>query len=771
MAVRAYMTPFSYDSVNEYLVELEDTDFVGTSFELEALTSLPMNFDGDSKNRFKVINGTQFDIDVVLDHDNATHMALFTDLALQQEGRFFLKVSKYEKDAGTGVFDIIFVGNLTIDETYLENKAYPTLTLSADDGLNRLKSQEFKSDTLISNAYGDSVYYYEGEEDIMSMIFKCLSGVGTQDLYLLSYFFLRVNFNWYESQMNNVNINPLENIRINHRIFTRRDEEGNYFTSTKAEVLEYLLNWCNCRISYKWGSYYIDKLNEIGVDSRRYFSYKKDGSYLGANAESTWITTIGVDNVQVLAGGKFGFLPPIKEACVTFNYDTENYGYTPTLWTNTETTLVSLGDIKLGLDTSIFGTFFVKFTYEEDEGLPTRWYTFWFGITLKVTISGTDWYYVTDQTIITVNDFDLSGNPITYDTYYYAPYWTTTPGLLLFKTRDYINEHSIEQTQNWTFTTEKLVDTAGINENDIGELFVKLEFVKGTQPLYDNIDKFDGSVAGNTITWRTYQAFFSPTESGEEGLIAKDKIGAKYCVNYSDNNSTLIDINTKVGDVAFNSNNRLTIFDGFDWNPSTELWGVDTLAGTQTTQELLLNEIIAGQPYTIRRYIGGFAQVDDPRHIIKYDGVSWVAHKVTYDLFSRRLTGEFLQFIDDPQVVTVDNKPIRAETSGTLTTASSSTDVATDQGAVTTQLFPFEFIGPISELDFDTKSIQLPDITVFGVLAIDVLVVMRRNGVPMEYDTEGMNGYTIDAINNTIILNRSLRSDERIRGHVKATTT
>jgi len=782
MGLRAFTTPYSYDGNERYRVELIDTDFTGTAVELMNQNSLTITMDGSPKNRFKVLNGTSVEVPVVIDHREANQMAVFKDLAQQQEGRFFLKVLKYDKNPGAGGFEPIFIGHLTMDETFLDNGPFPTLTWSADDGLNRLKEQEFVPSEPISNAYGDDVLYYEGEETIHNIIMMCLEGVGTQDQYSLNYSFLRVNVQWFESSMADI-LNPaLERIRINHRIFTRRDSEGNYYTTKRSEVLEYCLNWCNAKMSYQWGNYYIENLNELGLSSRTFTNYRKNGDFYGRTAESLWNTNVEASGVQVLSGGKCGYLPPLKEACVTMSFDVENYGYSPTAWGSDEDTLVSLGQLQINADTSIFGTFIVEFDYKDSTAGSAdgpRQIIFWFGVTVKITLNGQDFYYVTEEEseTVTIAGEDQAGDPYTHErTFYtYTDKWSTTEGVLLFKTqRSYFGEEGVSHLDNWEFVTAPIISinddpditlAEPIEEEDIGEMFVKIEFVRGTFRDDPETDLFDLAVpanAGSEFNWQIYQSYFTPYEAGKR-LLA-DSLGIRTCATFEEKNSVTIDVKTRIGDAGFNSNNRTTIFDGTEWVPSAQGWAVGSTSGTDKSQDLLLKEIVAGQPSTLNRYQGTFKQVTDPRHTLNYGGVDYVPHTYKHDIIAKTLAGEFLEFKVLPKAIEINENAVQATNTGTLSTSTGSSEGGGT--GVRTERAPFEFEGPLTELLFDSLSLILPDQDVVGPLGVDVLLQMKRNGVYMAHLAKGSLGYTIDVGLNKVVLNRALRADDYIRGYL-----
>lgn len=774
MAIRVYSTPHSWNGSHKYRVEIHDTDFVGAEVFIPASNSgFFIEYEGEIKNRAtKTICGAKFNIDLRLDTSNSDHLAFFNAIALQQEGRFFVKVLKHGK-VNPGVYDHIFIGHLTVDAVTLQNSGNSILTIAAADGLFRLKGQEFKSDTIIPDYYGNDSYYYWGPVRILDIIFQCLEGLGTQDLYPASSFeneFLSIDFDWYESNHPNTAVSSLEYMRIFHEVFTQKDGEGNYLTTDRATVLKSILDFINCKIVYRYGTYFIISRNNEGKSSKVFFNYEKDGTFINKNGKANWFFTENTVNsfgekVKV-SGGRFGFLPPIKEVCVQLNYTLGSYGYTPNYWSTDEDTLVSIGEVEItSEETAIFCRWITEFKVVFDllgyTNLQNRYVTLYFGLTIKFGSH----YYVTNQEILQREDEDQNGNPITITYVQYTDEWSTTPGYFLYRTnpnRKIGDIWGIWSSDGHEMTTLPLLDINEVtpgeyNVGDIDTLSLKLEFVKMTYPDYDLKD-----IAGYTIEWKTRVFYMTPFD-GER--ILKNEIGAKYCAEINSNNSTTIKVDTSIGDVGYNSNNKVEVYNGTDWIQSGQLWGVDSLAGDKKIQELLLSEIAAGQRSILRTYDGLIYGYYDPRFHFIYDGVTWIPTKMTHDLYLDLAQGEWVQYVYNVQAITITIDGIAGDSTG-LNLSSSVFNPNNSNNSGQAVAIPFSFEGPLTELEFTPLGISIPDPDTVGVNGMMVLVHMDKEGYRMHYKDAGFNGYNADYGNNKFTLNRQLRAGETIRGYI-----
>ena len=754
---------------DEYEIHIIDSDYSGSVIPFDCyLQDANIRVNGASKDRLNIINTGEFSFKMFL--RNADHEAFFYDLALQQEGRFFIHCYLKNKNAASGVFEPIFIGNLVVDEVFLENKIDPTIEIVASDGLNRLTDQEFKIDsdgTPIVDKYGEDTYFYEGKATILEMIMLCLQGVGTIDEYPTTSAnnrFLVINHHWYESNHAVMTKSPFEMIRVDHSLFTKRDDEGNYSTRKRSEVLKSILTAFGCTIRYVFGTYYIENFNEKAKDTKTIFEYDKDGSFIQKTTNSNWFYSLAhpfTDRTapHVLEGGRFGFIPPIKEASVTLSYQLSSFGYVPNYWNTDETSLVALGDLKVTNEfTSLFIGWGIEFKYDfivPGSDHSNSYLVFWFALTVKF---GT-WYYVSTQEEKTYTYYDIDGDEHTGTFIEYINEWTETPGTFLILS-DIIRNPGVWILEKNEFTFPAFESVDGIEIDDVEELSVKIEYVKAT-----TVDERTEVSTEVDVLFRTVGFYVTILEEGER--IGEQDIAIKYTTNYSDKNSTIIELDTLIGDSAFNSNNRIEIDevgDGSSWVQSGALWGVNTFAGTLKLQELLLSELVAGQPYTLRRYQGSFKSMRDMRYFLKYDGVSFIPLEMTYNLMSSVWDGEFIHAVNAPQTLTITSSGVQADNSGTITSNVGATDNNSVPQTVQT-IFPFEFPGAGS-VDILFGDIPLPATGDLTRGQVDYLVQVFRNNLRCWYGENSVQGYTIDNVSNKIVMSRALRVGEVLKGYI-----
>lgn len=757
---------------DQILIEIIDTSYGGGVIPFKTrLSDCVFRVNGAPNNRYKRICTSEFRFKMLVENDD--HRQFFEDMADQDEGRFYVKV--YTNTEGD--YGLRFVGHLVMDETWLLNKSSAQfIDITASDGLYRLTDQEYKSDAEDqTNAYGNDIYFYEGFDTILNIIYKCLSGLKTQDLYGASDTFLAINCNWYESNHSSLSgSSPLEWIRVNQRIFTKKDEDENYFTMTKQEVLETILTTFNARLSYVWGTYYLESINERGKSGRTFKNYDKSGTYINSATVFKKYTFDGTHKRRVLADGKFGHLAPIKTSCVELSYTLGNYGYTPNYWSNDNTSLISLGDVEVtSNETAIFIGLVISF-YLDPTGIPTDELlatvgSVWFGLTVKFG----SYYYVTEVTTDTeLVGYDDNGDEVFQDIYLFENKWSSTAGTYLFYgggsfdllTRTF-------QRARAEFTTDPLMnildpDAPIYSLGDVDELSVGVEFVKivGSSPKYDYNSGTTYDADFNVI-WRTLGSKVEPREGNETVLSTES--ATKYCYENNVNNSTNITAKTMIGDVAFNSNNRIEVYDGANWVGSTASWAVGSIPAAESglrIQELLVQEIARGQQKTHKRYVGEFEGMFDPFYLIDYDGITWVPFNFSFNLYNRRINGEFYEYnYDAIASFVVDTQGTRVETSGSLTSSISNPNTAEPQ--VTQIAYPVSVAGADSAT-IDMSDYPLPDPSVVDAGQISYLLNIYRGGVRLWYaaSPSGMHEYSINFGASTITLGRALRTGENIKG-------
>lgn len=752
-----------------YTIQVLDDNHNGAVTEFKTnLRDSSFKFSGSPKDRLRIINTTEFSFVMLIENQN--HMDFWEAMAEEQEGRFFVKVYA-DID---GVYSLQFVGHLIMDETYLNNVGVSQfIELRSSEGLFRLSDQQYKSDSADqTNAYGNNIEYYEGYDTYLNIIYKCLLGLGTQAKYSSSDVFLMINHNWYESNHPSLSgVSVLEWIRVNQRLFTKKNEEEEYSTLSRAEVLEQILKSQNCKIRYVNGFYLIDNINEIGDDGRTYRKYDKDGNHLG-NATVSNTYTVDGSNAKhnVFAGGKFGRLAPYKDVCVQVDYEIGNYGYTPNYWSNDESTLISLGEVKIlsentalslkGYITSVITTIVSNSIMENS--------ILWFGITLKVG----SYYYVTTVTELIFNIEDDNGIVIdTVKEYEYDNEWSLTAGTyLIIADEDTLNKMSVGQFRfsGFSLTTPPLVNipddvTPAYVIDDVVEIFVKFEYLY----ILEKLDQGTDYSSYVDVVWTTRDFFLQPFEGDEP--TSESNVAIKYCIENNANNSTSVETNLIIGDTAFNTNNRVEVWDGSDWVGSGNSWANGSItSGGLKLQNLLAEQILRGQNKTIGRYIGSFRGMPYPYYRLKYDDKVWIPSQVSFNPFFRDYNGEWYEFLyDTTSSFVITTKSVKVESSDSFSTAVSSNPAETK---ITETAYPISRYGTGSRT-IDVTDYPIPDPSVTTVGQINYLVEIYRGGARIWYGTtRNTSSFTIDYDANEIILGRALDVGELLRGNIKKIT-
>lgn len=787
MGVRLETEASGFYGGDTYKIQIIDTDYAGAviPFKTKLLTS-KFNYNGVAKSIFDQLKTTEFNFNIQV--TNSDHVAFWTAMAGQAEERFFCIVSE---EVAPATYENRFIGHVVMDETLLQNTSKGrSIDLKAADGLYRLSDQEFKSETagtdyfgnVLNDIYAEPTEYYNGWEEILFMVIKCLQGVGTLDHYNTGEPFLLINVDFYESMMSTLTKSPLEMARIRHEIFTERTEEGDYFTMTRAEVLRKLLAPFNAFIWYSWGTYIIESIGKRGDNSKTFHCYDKVGTQLSDVSIATAYHNIPypfASNHYVNAEGNFGFVPPLKKACVIFNYNIKNYGAIPNSWNNDNTDLLELGDVIIEDEqTAIHFTSLIRYT-PYDTGVPnfeeaTVPINIYFGVKIKF---GSYWW-VTEVTNVGIPDTDPDGNGVVFNKYNFQDKWSAVEDTykILVKQQvpwSAIKDNEYQVTIEGTTLPLRHIYSSGTtpayNIEDVEALSVSIEFVKVAidkewEQDYIPGNPGDSELTGIDVEWRSVGALFHPTVEGE--APSERDVAIKVCVENNKKNSTIIEKSIVFGDVAFNSNNNIEIHDGADWVPSGQDWAIGALTGGGgKLQDLLLNEMAAAQPYTLQRYLGSFRGMKDNRLSLRYDSINYVPFYFTYGLYYREWDGEFYEAVRAPQSLTVITSGLKAETGGTLSTSG---QVGTGaQDGQTSDIFPFAFAGADSrEISFG--DIPLPEITNYTTGQLNYLCVVFIEGARIRYGVQRVdNQFTIDNSTNKIILGRQLRSGQVIWGHIK----
>lgn len=774
-----------YDDV--YKIEIIDTSYAGAVIPFRTnLIPAGFNYNGVSRDLFHIIKTTEFNFNIEV--KNADHIAFWSSMAAQEEERFFCKVYL---ETAPSTYETKFIGHVVMDETLLPNiSAGRFINIKAADGLHRITDQEFQSETsgtdffgeVLNDIYAVPTVYYKGYEEILKMVYKCLQGVGTLDYYNTGEPFLLINIDWYESMMADMNKSPLEYARVRHEIWTERTEEGEYFTHTRAEVLRKLLAPFNGCIWYVNGTYIIESIAKKGDDSKTFFAYDKEMTQLANVTLTPAYHLVGYPfsgGYVANAGGEYGWVGGIRMACVNFNYNIKNYGAIPNSWNNDNTDLLELGDVIIEDDqTAIHFRSLIRYT-PYDTGVPdfdedTVQLNIYFGVKIKFG----DYWWITEVTNVGIPDTDPDGGGVTLNKYNFQDKWSSTEDTYKILVKQSvpwsaIKDNEYQVTIEGTTLPLRHIFSSGTTPayeiEDVHPLSVSIEFIKiaaGDQWEEDYIpgDPVNSELNNIDIEWRSVGALFFPTSAGESP--AEKDVAIKACAENSKKNSIKIESHIDYGDVAFNSNNNMEIWDGAEWVPSGQSWGVGTLAGTDKIQDLLLKEIVASQPHTLSRYIGSFRGMLDNRLSIRYDGINYVPFLFSFGLFYREWEGEFYQAVRVPQSVLVVTSGVKADSSGTLSTTGVVGTPAADTN--NERIYPFKFVGAGSRT-IDFGDIPLPDPALFTTGQLDYLVEIFRGGNRIWYgQNRDIAEFKIDKTGgaNNMILGRVLNSDEFIKGHI-----
>ena len=299
---------FYSHNLTKYTVKIHDSNhiggFVGMDFRSANIKHK------SSLDRFEPIVPSTCDL--VLSIPNSSTKAIITNMIGAPEGEFTLELLRSD--------ELLFCGYILTDQVKFEDHPYPyDLRLTAVDGIARLK-------TIV---YDDSGTPYSGKVTIFEHVFNCLDKIGLSDFWGASDDYLELIVNWWEDNQTYDNTkDPFQYCRLDHRTFIEIDDKGNIVPLNCYEVLTEICKAWGCKFMLSGGVYRLIQVNEYLSATnvaKRTFTKSQTGPTLTLDMGlGDWVSTKD-EEVKVLAGGVFSYLPGLKHVQVEYkHYSTTN---------------------------------------------------------------------------------------------------------------------------------------------------------------------------------------------------------------------------------------------------------------------------------------------------------------------------------------------------------------------------------------------------------------------------------------------------------------
>ena len=290
---------------------------MNTEFSLTP-DGLTIKWDGENDERYQPVKASACRFTIMI--ENATLAGFPTLLAAADEGRFTVKVQKYDGSS----WDTYWRGFIVAQDMEIEDIDYPyEFDVEAIDGIGRLKDLNFNHTAGIF-AVGTK---YRGTKYVREMLRLCgyIADFGTGNTFLTTIIDI------YEDSMSNIgaqNSDPLYKTQCNANVFLNIDDNAVQNPVSAMEVLE---NWCQifgARIFQAGGTWHfiqIQRYHTAGNVEYRRYDEDADTAALGngttdLNKIGGTANTIDIDSTTIikLAGMKKSFYNPLYRAAIQY---------------------------------------------------------------------------------------------------------------------------------------------------------------------------------------------------------------------------------------------------------------------------------------------------------------------------------------------------------------------------------------------------------------------------------------------------------------------
>ena len=353
-----------------FRIEIDDSEFSGVvdRFSTDG-RGFELTYEGDGKDNLSPIITSRVSFGFAI--EDADHEAFITDLLTAPENRFTINISEI-----IGATEYAYwYGYVLTDISTREDEDYPYIfEVSAIDGLPRLKKVDFKQGTGVTAEPRDV-------DNFIEHICFCLAqNTELVDNYFpVSTHFLATIVNWYDTNHGAVTEakDPLRYSRINPEIYATLRSDGIWTFKSCFDVLESIATHWNARVMMSGGRYRFDQLNERADSTYVERRYDRDGTFIAADTIGTYELDVDQSSIIAgggggrLAGGSFGYLPPLKDVNVTYDHFTyKNYldNYNNKWAHNTAGGPVTIADLSFdaGSFIEVSGRIYLKLTGPTD---------------------------------------------------------------------------------------------------------------------------------------------------------------------------------------------------------------------------------------------------------------------------------------------------------------------------------------------------------------------------------------------------------------------
>lgn len=612
-----------------WAVEIHDTDFVGTSTEVEGRRAgFYLDYEAGQAqgiaDMFAPIMGSSVRFDMLV--EDASMEGLLTDLATAREKRFYLVL--YRNSA------LYWVGYIIADEVRVSDRYYPyNLSIFAIDGISRLKEIEYRQ--------GNGARFF-GRDTALGHFYNLIGRIGIADAVPLNLKYFQTNFNWYASGMATGSGNcPLTQFDIDHIVFYDIDNEGNETIWNCYEALTAICRALGGRFFFAGGGYWFMQPGQYKNATQAVWGFDSSGAQVSYIAAMDFDEQIDYSSSagRKLTGGSWTFLRSVKKVVVDYRHKSGNnralgVTFSHLLLSNPSVTLPGTVTVD-NLDESrikILSKFRVRTNSLDISQLPA-WdvypqHRYLFLITLKVGA-----YYL--KSSVSGGIYGLTEAEVE---------WTTSAA-----TVQVFSPVITEVKDNKDVEFELAVTTDSLLPVMSGsDIEIHIELDKVVDYAFNEVTT-DSALQAAWFHWHNY---FNSVVVEDEGVGNAPSVDIKRheAEDSADGNTGIYGIKTYFGDGPFPfSLSRLT-----DSGTATGNWGVGT-SGTDSISMLLAKEVLSVRQTAAKVYQGAY--LISGMHVysrVTDLGEAYIPIRLSYSAFDDRWGGDFVKVAAGTFTITVN---------------------------------------------------------------------------------------------------------------------
>ena len=622
-------TEFYTDQNVRYKVNIWDSDWASATITTFANNGFELEYDRCDKFLTPLIPSSCYF--TLIDDNSAAFTAFKTDLANAQENEFKLYIEKYV----SGAWVIDWAGIIMSDMVSWDNDGSPRyFEIIAKDGLNRLEGITF--DKILTTPYTTQAL-----QPVSKIIFDCLSYAGTAQFWNgSSKPYMACNLEKHDVLQTGINQAQILDLIYIGKEFLIDDSSkplngvtsykfrGQYDEPLKTkDVLSQILQLFGLRIILSEGTWQILEVIQFTRTSDAFGQYNYLGSYTGSSAGTLKLTENGT-TLAVLANGKYGYYPPVKNAMAKI-YPNEILNGSFYLITGLYTGSASMISSTFALGTIYGGTDLqlgVNIYYDVRSWNASNWHDTYLEITAKFVLgsnrvkeTGTSFFKGEDAAWTTTAADKYTMIDVGYN------HQKSENRILSFRTTDIPAGTHTNCTLVITATLKSRTGAALPTKADLNIFMNRIEVscmdLAKSPPSYGQISELEytnTNLAENSINI-------------DYGFLRiNDNLGG---VNISDFNSIMV----------IQPNNAGALTRSTDWEA-----GYTTDVGLVET---LLKETVALQATAIPKYNGGFrSTIYDAWNTIEYDSVIWAFMGGRFNAKMDEWVGEWFAIAHDSSI-------------------------------------------------------------------------------------------------------------------------